>query len=116
MASSSDVLRGNTDTIILNILRKGDSYGYEIAKMIQDASSGQVEITEATVYIAFRRMEKDGLIRSYWGEGSGGARRRYYSITPHGREVYAFRAAEWVELNKTLNTLILGGNNDDKQV
>lgn len=31
---STDLIRGHTDTIILNILRQGDSYGYEIYKRI----------------------------------------------------------------------------------
>ena len=56
MAISTDVLRGHTDTVILNILRQGDSYGYEITKKILEASEGRIELTEATIYIAFRRM------------------------------------------------------------
>ncbi|NLJ66035.1 MAG: PadR family transcriptional regulator, partial [Clostridiales bacterium] len=32
MRYSSEILRGNTETIILAILSKKDSYGYEIMK------------------------------------------------------------------------------------
>lgn len=108
MAISTDVLRGHTDTVILNILRQGDSYGYEITKKILEASEGRIELTEATIYIAFRRMEQAGLIASYWGDGVGGARRRYYSITQKGLATYKEHVAEWQEVNTILNSLING--------
>lgn len=109
MTFSNDILRGHTETIILNILRQGDSYGYEITKTILEMSGGAVELTEATIYIAFRRMEKEGLISSYWGDGFEGARRRYYTITDLGKQVFAAKSEEWKEVNKILNKLI-GGN------
>ncbi|HIU83191.1 MAG TPA: helix-turn-helix transcriptional regulator [Candidatus Faecicola pullistercoris] len=112
MTISNDILRGHTETIILNILRQGDSYGYEIGKKILEASDGLVEFTEATIYIAFRRMEKEGLIASYWGDGVGGARRRYYTITDYGLDVYRAQADNWKTISKTLNNLIGGDIND----
>ena len=56
---STDLIRGHTDTIILNILRQGDSYGYEIYKKIIELSGNQYELKEATLYTAFRRLERD---------------------------------------------------------
>ncbi|MGB4564812.1 MAG: PadR family transcriptional regulator, partial [Dethiobacteria bacterium] len=41
---SNDLIRGHTDTIILNILRQGDSYGYEIYKKIISLSGNQYEL------------------------------------------------------------------------
>jgi PadR family transcriptional regulator PadR len=108
MALSTDILRGHTETVILNALKSADSYGYEITKKIQEASGGEVEITEATIYIAFRRMEKEGLIASYWGDGVGGARRRYYTITELGKEVYKEKFIEWQKIHEILDTLIGG--------
>jgi PadR family transcriptional regulator PadR len=64
---STDLIRGHTDTIILNILRQGDSYGYEIYKKIIALSGKKYELKEATLYTAFRRLEQDELIVSYWG-------------------------------------------------
>lgn len=109
MSYSSELLRGNTETIILAILLKKDSYGYEIMKTIIEGGKGLFGIKDATVYTAFKRMEKDELITSYWGDGDGGARRKYYSITQTGREAYAQKVAEWNEISTVLNNLI-GGN------
>ncbi|MBQ9558195.1 MAG: PadR family transcriptional regulator [Clostridia bacterium] len=109
MTYSGEVLRGHTETIILAILRGGDSYGYEILKRILDAGGGMIDIRDATIYTAFKRMEKEGLITTYWGgEEAGGARRKYYSITDAGREYHERKAREWRELNVILNKLIGG--------
>ena len=86
MALSADLLRGYTDTIILHQLSHGDSYGYQINKTIATLSDGEVELKEATLYTAFRRLETAGLIQSYWGSETSGARRRYYAITEAGLE------------------------------
>jgi len=106
MALSSDLLRGYTDTIILNQLCRGDSYGYEINKRISELSRGALELKEATLYTAFRRMENGGYIISYWGEEGSGARRRYYSLTLEGREKLAQDLAAWKESRGALDALL----------
>lgn len=109
MGFSSEALRGHTETIILAFLGKNDSYGYEILKHINDKGNGRIDIKDATVYTAVKRMEKDGLIATYWGDGEdGGARRKYYSITAKGREYWKEKVEEWRELNVILNQLIGG--------
>ena len=85
MSISSDTLRGHTDTIILTQLMRGDNYGYEINKTIRQRTGGQYDFKEATLYTAFKRLEQNGLISSYWGEDGPGAPRRYYAITDEGR-------------------------------
>lgn len=108
MNYSSEILRGNTETIILAILTKKDSYGYEIMKTIIDGGKGLFSIKDATVYTAFKLMEKDKLITSYWGDQEGAARRKYYRITPKGQEVYLQKVDEWMEIQVVLNQLIGG--------
>lgn len=109
MSYSSEILRGNTETIILAILIEKDSYGYEIMKTILERGEGLFSIKDATVYTAFKRMEKDKLITSYWGDGDGGARRKYYRITQKGKDVYDQKVEEWKRINIVLNNLISGG-------
>ena len=52
MSISADTLRGHTDTIILTQLIRGDNYGYEINKNIQQRTGGQYGFT--VLSIAFR--------------------------------------------------------------
>ena len=78
MSISADVLRGHTDTIILTQLMRADNYGYEINKNIQQRTHGQYGFKEATLYTAFKRLEQNGLITSYWGSDGPGARHNLY--------------------------------------
>lgn len=78
-------------------------------KTIIEGGKGLFTIKDATVYTAFKRMEKEQLITSYWGDEEEGARRKYYQITEKGREVYAQKVAEWDEIKVVLSNLI-GGN------
>ena len=106
MSISADTLRGHTDTIILAQLMEGDSYGYQINKTIQEKTNDQYGFKEATLYTAFRRMEQSGLITSYWGEDSPGARRRYYAITEDGRRQWAENCQAWQDTRALIDTLI----------
>jgi DNA-binding PadR family transcriptional regulator len=114
MSIASDLIRGHTDTIILANLMEGDSYGYKINKAIQQKTNNSYELKEATLYTAFRRLEEAGYIFSYWGDESTGARRRYYSITPSGRDEYARQKSEWETTKKLIDNLIeIGGNSNE---
>ena len=69
-AFTADLLRGHTDTIVLGVLRRHDSYGFEIYKSIREATGGAYEIKEATLYASYRRLVRDGLAEAYWGDES----------------------------------------------
>ena len=106
MAITADILRGYTDTIILRQLSHGDSYGYCISKAVAQISQGGLEMKEATLYTAFRRLEQAGMIRSYWGDEQTGARRRYYAVTEEGRQKLAQDCAAWEETKAMLDRLL----------
>lgn len=106
MSITSDVIRGHTETIILAHLANKDSYGYEINKRIKQKTDNKYELKEATLYSAFRRLEKAELIASYWGNQKTGARRRYYSITELGMEVLKQNRLEWNESKEIIDKLI----------
>ena len=106
MANTSELLRGHTDTILLAQLSREDGYGYQLGKAISKATGGALELKEATLYSAFRRLEETGAITSYWGEESAGARRRYYSITDAGREALAEGREQWRNVRAMLDELL----------
>lgn len=112
---STDLIRGHTDTIILNILRHGDSYGYEIYKTVVVLSEQRYELKEATLYSAFRRLEHDDLIASYWGDETQGGRRKYYRITEKGKDHYEQNRKDWDFAKDILDKLIQGGLNIDEK-
>lgn len=107
MSIASDLLRGNTDTIILASLLEHDSYGYLINKEIMAKTQSMIELKDATLYSAFRRLERDGLVSTYWGDEETGARRRYYSITEAGRATYQQYKADWEKSKEMIDSLLV---------
>jgi len=112
---SSDVIRGYVDTIILSLLIEGDSYGYEISKNIRIKTDELYVIKETTLYSAFARLEKNGYIKSYYGEETQGKRRTYYRITPEGIKYYKQKCEEWELTKKVINKFVkeLESNGDN---
>ncbi|GAA0416131.1 PadR family transcriptional regulator [Virgibacillus salarius] len=106
---SSDLLRGHTDTIILNLLMTGDKYGYKITKLIVENSAGEYELKEATMYSSLKRLEKDGHIVSYWGDETSGGRRKYYKITEKGKDTYIENIRNWENTKRILDQLLEKG-------
>lgn len=106
MSITSDILRGHTDAIILSHLLEKDSYGYQINKDIMKKTGNRYELKEATLYSAFRRLEQAGYIRTYWGDETVGARRRYYSITEEGRLAYQSYKKDWQDAKATIDQLL----------
>ena len=80
---NSDLIRGNSTTIILGSLWNHDRYGYEILQEIDDKTNGQYKVKQATLYNQLKKLEKAGLISSYDGapDDTSGGRRRYYTLT-----------------------------------
>ena len=103
---SSDLLRGHTDTMILKLLMSGDKYGYEISKLIQANSDGEYELKEATMYSSLKRLEHDGAITSYWGDGMQGGRRRYYRLSERGKKIYSENKCNWEFAKRLLDKLL----------
>lgn len=103
---SSDLIRGNIDTIILRVLCDGDNYGYEIIKTISKSSDGKYELKEPSLYTSLKRLESQKLIESYWGDESQGGRRKYYKITEFGKETYQKSLSAWKIARDLIDKLI----------
>lgn len=103
---TSDLLRGNTDTMILRLLSEADHYGYEIVKLIAERSGGEYELKEATMYSSVRRLEGDGDIEWYWGDESQGGRRKYFRITAKGKDTYTSNKNNWAYAKRVLDKLL----------
>ncbi|MFN6737230.1 PadR family transcriptional regulator [Enterococcus gallinarum] len=106
---SSDGIRGYNDAIILSILSKDDSYGYDISKQIREKTDSLYIIKETTLYSAFTRLEKQGLIRSYPGEVTHGKKRTYYQISEAGREFLEVKKQEWQQTKIIVERFLQGG-------
>lgn len=96
--------KGVLELCILALLHDGDRYGYDVSEFL----SKHIDISDGTVYPILRKLKNDGLVTAYLSEDSGGPPRKYYSITPLGREEYLRNRDEWLTFAKTIEGLLKG--------
>lgn len=72
---------------VLLSLMKGDKHGYAIIKDVAERTGGRVEIEAGTLYAAIKRMREEDLLTEVASPAGTDARRRYYALTPFGRQV-----------------------------
>lgn len=106
----NEKLRGNSDIMILSILSRGDSYGYEISKRIVRLSGGAYSMKETTLYSALSRLERLGLVSSYGGTETMGRVRTYLTLTERGREYFSEQCRQWNEAAQVMGCFIGDGN------
>lgn len=110
MEVNKEVLKGHIDTLILSILHKRDTYGYDIAKTVRTRTDDQFEIKEGTLYLSLKRLEKSKYISSYWGDEQGpGGRRKYYKLTSLGEEVLEEKRLEWEFVKDVIDSFLERG-------
>ena len=81
---SNVIPRGQISTILLGCLADGDKYGAQLLAELQ--KDNEITIKQPTVYATLSRMEKNGLISSYWRDSDIGGKRHYYSLTDFGKQ------------------------------
>lgn len=91
------------ECLILSVIEKHDSYGYEISQTVKLVAS----IKESTLYPILKRMESSGYVQTY-KEDYQGRTRKYYSITAAGREQLEFLKREWVAYRNMIDAIIDG--------
>ena len=106
MKSEKTLLSGSTPMLVLSLLRDGDKYGYEMVTELARRSDDTFQLREGTLYPLLHTLEKDGLVRSYQQETEQGRQRRYYCLTPGGREELARKEQEWRQFSEKVNTVL----------
>ena len=115
MELNKEILKGHIDTMILAILEKNDSYGFEIAKNVLEQTT--FELKDGTLYISLKRLESKGFIESYWQSSQvPGNRRKYYKITQYGIESLDIKVDEWNFVRNIMDKFLDGrdGNGSNK--
>ena len=89
------------DACVLGVVEKEDVYGYTLTQRVMDV----VDISESTLYPVLRRLQKSGLLEKY-DIPFQGRNRRYYRITPPGREQLHFFRSEWITYKDKIDSLL----------
>jgi PadR family transcriptional regulator PadR len=90
-----ELKKGSAELIILSILEARPRHGYEISKLIDEQSRGQLTFHVASLYPLLYRLEERGWLEGKWVEKAGERRRRFYSVTAEGGRVLARQRETW---------------------
>jgi PadR family transcriptional regulator, regulatory protein PadR len=90
-----ELKKGSAELIILSIVETRARHGYDISKLIETRSRGQVKFHVASLYPLLYRLEERGWLQGRWVEKPGERRRRFYSLTAEGRRVLARQRETW---------------------
>ncbi len=104
----TELVAASTEPLILSLLAKGESYGYELIKKIKRLSGEEIRWTDGMLYPVLHRMEDSGWIAARWVEMENGRKRKYYSIKADGRSALKKTRAQWTVISTVLGGLWKG--------
>src|ERR1700729_3385059 len=99
---------GHLEMLLLAALGSQPMHGYAIIEYVRQASAGQFDYAEGTIYPALRRLEDDGLVRSRWSDANG-RRRRIYELSAAGTKALAGRRREWERFTRSVEAVLEHG-------
>ncbi len=105
MAFSKDFVAASATPLILSILSHGDSYGYALIQRVRELSGGDMQWSDGMLYPILHRLEKRGLIESYWGRAETGRRRKNYRLQATGLAELNDQRQSWNTLHNMLQRL-----------
>ncbi len=89
------LVQGTLDMLILKTLALEPMHGYGIALRIEQISRGVFLVNAGSLFPAFRRLERDGLLESDWRATENNRRAKYYRLTEAGRKKLKSETREW---------------------
>ncbi|WNC15146.1 PadR family transcriptional regulator [Brevibacillus brevis] len=109
MKINKELMKGSTVILILTLLDRKPMYGYEMSKEMEKHSDGVLSLKEGTLYPILHTLEADGMVDSYWSDGEGERKRKYYKITEAGKEHLNEKKQEWVSFRTAVDQVLGGG-------
>ncbi len=104
----SRLLWGMLDMLVLEVISRSPTYGYQIAQTVLAQSKGYFDLKEGSLYPSLHRMERQKLLTSYWEELEEGRRRKFYKLTASGRRALEAKRQEWSQFASSVDS-VLGG-------
>ena len=92
---NKELVGASTTVLILGVLARGQSWGYDIVRQINEEAGGKFTWQEGTVYPVLHKLEKQGLVRSRWQQAAGDRPRKYYMLTRTGHEALDAGRQQW---------------------
>jgi len=107
MKFERELLKGVAPVVVLEILCRGEMYGYELSDAIEKRSGDILTLGRGTLYPLLYNLEAKGFVVAESRKSDSGRKRRYYSITSKGLEQLAAKKEQWQQLQQGVN-LVFG--------
>lgn len=98
----SQMRKGMLEFCVLLLLKRGPAYASE---MISGLKEARLIVVEGTLYPLLTRLKNDGLLSYEWQESTSGPPRKYYSLTPVGRQFLDQLTDAWNEISSSVSHL-----------
>jgi transcriptional regulator len=92
---SSGVVQGTLDMLILRTLALEPMHGYGIGVRLEQISGGVLQVNAGSLFPAFRRLERDGLVKGEWRVTENNRRAKWYALTASGRTRLKAQTRDW---------------------
>ena len=99
--------KGSLEMILLSLIGRKETYGYEIITELNDSASVLGYAKEGTIYPILYRLQEADLIQCRLAPAAAnGGSRKYYSLTPKGKEVLQKLIMFWASYTDCVNSFI----------
>jgi PadR family transcriptional regulator PadR len=102
----SGLVQGTLDMLILKTLQLQPMHGYGIGVRIEQISGGVFQINPGSLFPAFRRLERDGLIAGEWRDTENNRKAKYYSLTAQGRARLRRDTRDWEAQTRAIGRIL----------
>jgi PadR family transcriptional regulator PadR len=102
---SRELKKGSAELIVLSIVEARARHGYEISKLIESQSGGELKFHVASLYPLLYRLEERGWLKGRWVEKAGQRRRRFYSLTAEGHRVLEQQRETWQKFVRAITAI-----------
>lgn len=80
---------------MLRALASGPRHGYAVSRWVRERTGGTLQIEDAPLYKALRRLEHAGCVSAAWGASEHNRRARFYRLTAKGRRQLRSQESAW---------------------
>jgi PadR family transcriptional regulator PadR len=106
MGTTTELLQGTLDLLILKAISLGPLHGYGVLLRIQQVSQDKLQVQQGSLYPALYRLEHQGLIASEWGESENNRKAKFYTLTTAGRRRLREERAYWKRLSDAIGLVL----------
>ena len=93
--TTTDLLQGTLDLLVLKTLSWGPAHGYGIARWIQQLTDDALRVGEGSLYPALHRLEERGWVEAEWRVSEHNRKAKFYRLTAEGRRQLSAEVASW---------------------